>query len=464
VNKRVLLFLSCLLLVSVTGCGSSSTTTPAPNGFLYAANSFRPGSMSGVTVTTGALIQITGTPFVTTGNAPYTIAASPPALPSPAPAATAKFLYAGIPATTKGGVITRVLGRTLSGAVTGGIMMMPIKSDHTLDVPQMVASGGDYDPIAVTPSGNFLYAIDLTNNRLAAFSIDSTKGTLTAIGPQGPPVGLQVGPDPFSVVVDPQGKFVFVANCDCRTNPQNLGSVSVFAINTDGTLQALANSPFHLGVAAASARPIAMVVSPDSKFLFVASLAETPGAADEVYVESITNGALTDAVPLMPSVPLPVGSTPVSIAVSIDGGNSVYTGNAGTGTVSFFINCMQTPLPTVATTSVPCPTSSGNVLAPVVFQNNSSVGGTVGVVVSDPSSIKATTSGSTTTSAIAPGHFLYVTDYDHGTILALAVTSTTTCTTTSMTTSCATTPGTLTQSGSAVNTGGANPFGLAFAY
>jgi len=460
VNKRVLLFLSCLLLVSVSGCGSGTAVTP-PNGFLYAANSFRAGSMAGFTVTTGALAQITGTPFVTNANAPYTLAAWPPPLPSPAPAVTTKFLYAGIPATSKGGVITRLLGRPLSGSVTGGIMLMPINSDHTLGTPQMFASGGDYDPIAVTPgSGNFLYAIDLTTNHLAAFSIDSSKGTLTAIGPQGPPVGLQVGPDPFNVVVDPQGKFVFVANCDCVTNPQNLGSVSVFSINGDGTLAAVPGSPFHLG-AAVTARPVALAVSPDSKFLFVASLAETPGTADEVYVESIAaNGALSDAIPAVPSVPLPVGSTPVSIAVSIDGGNTVYTGNAGTSTVSFFINCMQTPPPTVATTAQGCPTSPP--LVPLVFQNNSSVGGTVGVVVPDPSSIAATTSGSTTTSAIAPGHFLYVTDYDHGTILVFAVTSTTTCTTTSGTTSCPTTPGTITQSGSTVNTGGQNPFGLAF--
>ncbi len=137
-------------------------------------------------------------------------------------------------------MITRLLGRTLSGSVTGGIMLMPINSDHTLATSQMFASGGDYDPIAVTPgSGNFLYAIDLTTNHLAAFSIDSSKGALTAIGPQGPPLGVAVGPDPFNVVVDPQGKFVFVANCDCVTNPQNQGSVSVFSINSDGTLTAV---------------------------------------------------------------------------------------------------------------------------------------------------------------------------------------------------------------------------------
>ncbi len=428
-NKAVLLCLSCLLLFLLSGCGSSSTTTTAPNGFLYAANSFRPGSMSAFTVTTGTLGHFSGSPFVTTGNAPYTVAA-----------VSTKFLYAGIPATQNGGVITRVLGRTLSGSVTGGIMLMPIKTDHTLDVPQMFASGGDYDPIAVTPSGNFLYAADLTTNHLAAFSIDSSKGTLTAIGPQGPPPGVPVGPDPFNVVVDPQGKFVFVANCHCRTNPDNQGSVSVFSIDTGSGVLTQVGSPFLLG--GGGAQPVALAVSPDNQFLFVASL------DDKVYVASITNGTLADVA----AVPLPVaGSIPVSIAVSVDGGNSVYTGNAGIRTISFFLNCMQTPVPTGCSTD-----ANGNPLVPLVFQSNTSVGGTVGVILPDPTSIPATS----TTSAIAPGHFLYVTDYDHGTIVVFTVTSTTACTTPP----CTPIAGTPTQSGSAANTGGANPFGLAIAH
>ncbi len=446
-NKAVLLFLSCLLLISVSGCGSSTVTVP--NGFLYSANTFRPGSMAAFTVTTGALVQIAGTPFVTSGNAPYTLAAWPPPLPSPAPAVTTKFLYAGIPATSKGGVITRLLGRTLSGSVTGGIMMMPINSDHTLGTPQMFASGGDYDPIAVTPgSGNFLYAIDLTTNHLAAFSIDGSSGALTAIGPQGPPLGLAVGPDPFNVVVDPQGKFVFVANCDCVTNPQNQGSVSVFSINGDGTLTAVPSSPFHLG-AAVTARPVALAVSPDSQFLFVASLAETPGTADEVYVERIAaNGALSDAVPAVPAVDLPIGSGPVAIAVSTDG-NYVYTGNAGNHTISFFINCTES---TTCTGTAPLAIPANNSSTPA--------SGTVGGIFADPTNPPPCTSTTETNcSATSVSGFLYAADYDHGSIQAYSITSTNGC---AGITTCI--PGALAQSGSAVNTGGQNPFGLAIAH
>ncbi|MFZ3212075.1 MAG: beta-propeller fold lactonase family protein [Terriglobales bacterium] len=452
-NKSVLLFLSCLLLVAVAGCGSS--TVIVPNGYLYSANTFRPGSMAAFSVTTGSLLQIADSPFVTTGNAPYTIAAWPPPQPSPAAAVTTQFLYAGIPATSKGGVITRLLGHTLTGSVTGGILLMPINSDHTLGTPQLFASGGDYDPIAVTPPSsavNALYAINLTTNDLVAFSISSSNGALTAIGPAG---GLQVGPDAFNVVVDPQGKFVYVANCDCVTNPQNLGSVSVFSINSDGTLTAVPNSPFQLG-GANTARPVALAVSPDSMHLFVASLAPAPGTADEVYVESIAaNGALSDAVPGVPSVDLPIGSSPVSIAVSTDG-NYVYTGNAGNDTISFFLNCLQTTLP------MGCP-DPNNPNAPLaVPANNSSTpaSGAVVVVLADPTNPPACTSTTAVNcSSTSVSGFLYTTDYDHGSIQAYSITSTDGCTDI---TTCI--PGELTASGSAVNTGGQNPFGLAIAH
>ena len=436
-NKALLLCVGCVLLVWLSGC--SSTTVIEPNGFLYAANSFRPGSMSGFSVTEGALGHLTNSPFVTGGNAPYSVVA-----------VSTKFLYAGVPATSKGGVITRLLGRTLSGSVTGGILMMSITSqgqnqetlNQSPNTPQMFASGGDYDPLAVTPSGNFLYAADLTTNRLAAFSIDSSKGALTAIGPQGPPVGTAVGPDPFYVAVDPQGKFVFVANCDF-TNPSSQGSVSVFSINSDGTLAAAPGSPFLLGGGAS--HPVALAVSPDNRFLFVASL------DDKVYVESISGtGVLADAVSGTPSVSLPAGTTPVAIAVSIDGGNTVYTGNAGTRTVSFLLNCVQATLPSGCT----------GVTAPLAFQNNISVGGTVGVLLADPTSIAAATN----ISAVNVGHFLYVTDYDHGIIVVFVVTSTTACSGYPTTTSCSPIPGTLTQNGSTSDTGGASPFGLALAH
>jgi len=388
--------------------------------------------MTAFSITTGSLGYITGSPLVATGNAPYTLAAWPPPLPSNASTVTTKFLYAGIPSSPLGGVINRVLGRPLGTSVAGGIMLVPINTNHALFTPQMFANGGDYDPIAVSPTGSFLYAIDLTANLLVPFSIDSSKGALTAIAQSSMPVG----PDPFNVVVDPKGQFVFVANCDCRTNPSNKGSVQVFSIGTSGTLTSVGT--FVPG-GVTTAQPSALAISPDSQFLFVASLDNNDGHS-HVYVENVAGGSLVD----QGSAPLAAGSTPVSIAVSTDG-NYVYTGNAVDHTVSFFLNCLQTTPPTGCSGSPPPP------LATPSSDSTVAVGGTVGVIVTDPTNPAPTSGG--------PSGYLYVTDYDHGTIRIFSITSTSACANVS---NCI--PGTLVASGSVVNTGGINPFGLAIAH
>jgi len=450
-NKAIFLYVGCVILVSISGCGGSSSGIPAPNGFLYSGNSARPGSMAASAVTTGLLTHINGSPFSTTANggpnAPYSLAAWPPPLPAPAAAVTTKFLYAGIPATQKGGVITRLLGRQLVGTVTGGILMMPINtSDHSLGTAQMFAAGSDdFDPVAVTPNpGNFLYAIDLTTSHLLAFSINSNSG---ALAPIGPAAGVAVGPDAFNVVVDPQAKFVFVANCNCVTSP-GTGSVQVFSINGDGTLTNV-GAPFA-PTGAVTFQPIALAISPDSKFLFIASL------DDRVYVESVTNGALTD----QGNAALPAGSMPLAIAISDDigvnngnvsqaQGSYVYTGNAGTHALSFFVNCAEPN----ATTMTFCMTVVGPLGIPSM-NSLTPFSGTVGAILSDPTN----PAPSMPNTAAASG-FLYVVDYDHGIVQSFAITSTNACVGVA---NCI--PGTLTASGAAANSGGVNPVGLAIAH
>jgi len=436
-KKVILLCLSSALLVSICGCsGGSSNGIPAPNGFLFSGNSARPGSMASFTVTTGTLGLIINSPFATTANgapnAPYSLAAWPPPQPAPAAAVTTNFLYAGIPASQKGGVITRLLGRQLMGTVTGGILMMPVNSGQ-LGTAQIFAAGGDdFDPIAVTPNpGTSLYAIDLTTSHLLAFSINSTTGALAAIGPAA---GLAVGPDAFNVVVDPQGKFVFVANCHCVTS-LGTGSVQVFSINGAGTLTSV--NTFVPG-GAATAQPVALAISPDSKFLFVASL------DNKVYVESVTNGVLADEGNAL----LPAGSLPSAIAISTDG-SYVYTGNSGTHSLSFFINCVETN----ATTMTPCMGVAGPLGIPSK-NSNTPFTGAVGAMLADP-----TNPPPTPPNTPAASGFVYVTDYDHGAVLSFSIISTNECIGVA---NCI--PGTLIQSGAAGNTGGVNPVGLAIAH
>jgi len=369
-KKAALLLLSSLLtllLSAFSGCPRTS----GPH-LLFAGNggsTSSPGSMAAFTATSGNLVPVTGSPFATSGHSPLTLVT-----------VSRKFLYAAAP--DSGG---------------GGIQLMPINSDGSLGAAQLFASGGDYDGIAVTPNGKFLYAADVAGSHVAAFSIDANTGALTGIGPQGPPPGIPVGPDPFNLGVDPQGKFLFVAACNCATNP-GLGAIWVFSINTDGTLTAVQGSPFALPTSSSTPQPSDLVVSPDSKFLFIAS------EDDKVYVESIAaSGALSSAAA---PVSLPTGSFAGSVRTSTDG-KFVYTANIGTNNLSML--------------SV----GAGDAL---IDLGEVAVGGSPSVVMADPT-----------------GGFLYATNFDGNSVVVYSIGS----------------DGKLTQTAS-VGTGGVGPFGLAF--
>ena len=121
-------------------------------------------------------------------------------------------------------------------------------------------SGSGPAGVAVTPDGKYLYVSNQFDGTLSSFSVDAS-GLLTA----GPVVS--VGTAPSAVTITPNGGVVYVANAS---------TVSAFTIcnqvvtscgdpnSPDGTLTAVAGSPFSAGIA-----PVAMVAAPSGKFLFV---------------------------------------------------------------------------------------------------------------------------------------------------------------------------------------------------
>lgn len=360
--------LLALVVLSLWGCFASSSGGPH---FLYVGNTASPTTMSAFTAESGNLTAITGSPFDTAGNSPLALAA-----------VSNTFLYAAVP----------------SSGPAGGILLMPVQSGGSLGAAQLLASGGDYDGIAVTPNGKFLYTADVAGSRVVAFSINANTGALTGIGPQGPPPGVGVGPDPFNLAVDPQGKFLFVASCGCSV-PANLGlgAIWAFSVNADGTLTTVPGSPFSLPAAGSTPQPSDLVVSPDGTLLFVASY------DDKVYVENINavSGALSSAG----TVSLPTGSAPGSVRTSTDG-KFVYTADGGTDNLSML--------------SV----GAGGALTDL---GEVAVGGAPAVVLADPS-----------------GGFLYATSFDQNSVVVYSIGS----------------DGRLTQTTS-VSTGGTSPFGLA---
>ena len=99
-----------------------------------------------------------------------------------------------------------------------------------------VASDPSATNLVLEPRGKYLYATSFLNPpRVFGFAIDSSNGKLTPV--PGEPIK---GGSPYSLGVDPSGRFVFAGHDD--------GTTSVFLLQrSDGTLHEVDGSPFQIG-------------------------------------------------------------------------------------------------------------------------------------------------------------------------------------------------------------------------
>jgi DNA-binding beta-propeller fold protein YncE len=147
--------------------------------------------------------------------------------------------------------------------------------------------------IALHPSRNFLYVPNLTSNTVAGFSIDHTAGVLTPIGTALPPTpvcaSVSVCSNPIVAAVNSGGQFLFVLN-QGSASPAVPASISVFSIDqTRGLLTAVAGSPFAFASLVAP-NPQFMAASPTQGFLYVSN-----GAAGNISAFAIgSGGTLTE--------------------------------------------------------------------------------------------------------------------------------------------------------------------------
>jgi 6-phosphogluconolactonase (cycloisomerase 2 family) len=141
--------------------------------------------------------------------------------------------------------------------------------------------------IVVNPAGTFAYAILNMNSScpgsttgILTFKVNSD-GSTTA---SGSPVAFNPGPAPVvpgTMVMDPAGKFLFVAD-RATTNSAGLyvsGSVSVFAIGSGGSVTEVAGSPFL---------PTLQTIVPQAS-LDIVSVAPTPTVFPGIGINGVQN-------------------------------------------------------------------------------------------------------------------------------------------------------------------------------
>ena len=167
--------------------------------------------------------------------------------------------------------------------------------------------------VVVDPSGKFAYVANGEANgggvpyNIAIYTINPMTGALTPIGT------IAAGTDPVSVAVDPAGKFAYAVNSGSN-------DVSMYTINaTTGALAAI-------GTIAAGADPAAVAMDPSGKFAYVTN----SGSNDvSMYTINATTGALAAIGTIA------AGTDPVSMAVD-PASKFAYVVNFGSNDVSMY--------------------------------------------------------------------------------------------------------------------------------
>ncbi len=200
----------------------------------------------------------------------------------------------------------------LSRNTGNGQLITPPLPPGALNPPPPIMAGTQPVAMVATPNGNFLYVLNNGSHDISAFSVDVTNNTLKLI-PNGGASSFQVPANPQFMVVSPDSKVLYVSN-------PAAGTITTLAINADGTLPAGTTTTV-------GSNPSFMLVDPQQRFLYV-----TNPAGNTVRVFALSAGSLSTEVS---GSPFAAGTTPVALAINPSGTFLLAT-NFGSNNVSAY--------------------------------------------------------------------------------------------------------------------------------
>jgi 6-phosphogluconolactonase (cycloisomerase 2 family) len=215
-------------------------------------------SVFNIDQTRGLLSPIAGSPFAFASLSapnPQFLAISP----------TQGFLY--VSNGTAGNISAFAIGA--SGALT------------ELGSPVSLGAGAVAAGLAIDPKGQFLYAADSANNKIASFNVAG--GPLAAVG------SFPAGTKPVAVTVDNTSSFVYAAN-------QGSNDVSAFT-TASGALTQVAGSPYLVQPTGSvgTPQPIFLTVDVSNTFLYVANFGSSSISAFGIKSSDGTLGLITNS-------------------------------------------------------------------------------------------------------------------------------------------------------------------------
>jgi len=104
-------------------------------------------------------------------------------------------------------------------------------------VSSAVSNGGQAAPcwLIVDPQGRFAYTANAGGSSISGYAIDND-GRLTLLTPGGRTGDLGVGAQPLDIDFGGDGRFLYILK-------NGTGTIGAFAVNADGTLTPLADTP-----------------------------------------------------------------------------------------------------------------------------------------------------------------------------------------------------------------------------
>lgn len=172
-----------------------------------------------------------------------------------------------------------------------------------------ISSGGTgLSAMALSSNGQFLYVTNGASSNIAVFRVEPS-GLLTLIPPAPSNPTPTGGTTPNGLAVGADGAHLYVAN--------GSGTISVFAIGSTGLLTLV---PFPgagqnpVPPPAAGLTPVALALSPDGQFLYVANHVNSlSGGSVSAYTIVPGTGALVPVTQLLGN-PFPAQNSPSAIA------------------------------------------------------------------------------------------------------------------------------------------------------